>query len=352
MSGGVDSSVCAALLKDRGLEVVGVTMQIWPGGSIDGDGCCGLEAIEQARKVAFELGIPHYVLNLRDIFKQRVIANFCEEYKQARTPNPCIRCNQYIKFDALLGKARQLNADCIATGHYARIVFDREQKKYILKKGIDRQKEQSYVLYVLTQRQLAHILMPLGEFTKGQVRRIAQEKGLPVADRPESQEICFIPDNNYRGFLKEHIDTEISPGHIVNKQGQIVGEHYGIIFYTIGQRKGIGIAAKEPLYVTSIDKENNTIAVGEKEDVYGDELLANELNLINIDRLDTALSLKVKVRYLHRPAQATIFAQAEDRIRVRFSQPQWAITPGQAAVFYDGDIVVGGATIVSSKNCA
>ena len=346
MSGGVDSSVTAALLKDRGFEVIGITMQIWER-SPDWGGCCGIGSVEDAKKVAYRLGIPHYVLNFRDIFKEKVIANFCEEYTEGRTPNPCIRCNKYIKFDALLKKARQLGADYIATGHYARIEFNNKRKRYLLKKGIDSQKDQSYVLYVMSQEQLERTLMPLGDFTKDQVRRIAREKDLPVANKPESQEICFIPDNNYGAFLKEYIPQRAyKPGPIVNREGKFIGEHRGIIFYTVGQRKGIGIADKEPLYVTSIDKENNTIVVGKKEDVYSDELIAENVNFIYIEKLKTTIKIEVKVRYLHPTASATIFPLDRDKVKVKFDQPQWAITPGQAVVFYNGKEVLGGGTIL------
>ena len=355
MSGGVDSSVTAALLKDRGFEVIGITMQIWEP-SRDRYGCCGIGSIEDARKVASKLEIPHYVLNFRDIFKEKVIANFCEEYKEGRTPNPCIRCNQYIKFDVLLKKARQIGADYIATGHYARIEFDNQRKRHLLKKGIDSQKDQSYVLYVMNQEQLQHTLMPLGEFTKDRVRQIAQEKDLPVANRPESQEICFIPDNNYGEFLKSRISETTVPGSIINKEGKVIGEHQGIIFYTVGQRKGIGIADREPLYVTSINKEKNTIVVGKKEDVYSDELIADNLNFIYMDKLEAPLKVEAKVRYLHPAAQALVIPQRNGSVKVKFDQPQQAITPGQSVVFYlpaknkdrqagEGGIVIGGGTI-------
>ncbi|MCK4465377.1 MAG: tRNA 2-thiouridine(34) synthase MnmA, partial [Bacteroidales bacterium] len=261
MSGGVDSSVAAALLKDRGFEVVGIYMHIWER-SKDKD----------AKRVADKLGILHYELDLRDVFQDTVISNFCEEYKEGRTPNPCIRCNKYIKFDALAKKAKELGADHIATGHYARIGREKEKGKrkkerYVLKKGVDTKKDQSYFLYALTQEQLKYTLMPLGDLYKERVREIAKEKNLHVVNSPESQEICFIPDNNYGKFVKEYFDSSlithhsslICPGPIVNKEGKIIGEHRGIIFYTIGQRRGMGIADKNPLYVIAIDKKNNTI---------------------------------------------------------------------------------------------
>jgi tRNA-specific 2-thiouridylase len=334
MSGGVDSSVTAALLKDRGFEVIGITMQIWEG-SRDWGGC-----------VANRLGIPHYVLNFRDIFREKVIANFCEEYKEGRTPNPCIRCNQYIKFATLLKKAGELSADYIATGHYARIEFDNQKKRYFLRKGVDSQKDQSYVLYVMTQEQLRQTLMPLGNLTKDQVREIAKEKDLPVANKPESQEICFIPDNNYREFLRKHIPEGAKPGFFINKEGKVIGEHQGIIFYTIGQRKGISIAVKEPLYVIAIDKKNNTITIGKKEEVYGDELIANNVNFIDRERLKAPIKVEAKIRYLQQASSATIIPLDREKFKVKFDQAQWAITPGQAVVFYDEDLLIGGGTIL------
>lgn len=347
MSGGVDSSVVAGLLKDKGFAVIGITMQIWER-SKDWGGCCGIGSIEDAKKVAHKLGIPHYVLNFRDVFKEKVIANFCAEYKQGRTPNPCIKCNQYLKFDALLKEAKKLGADYIATGHYARIEFDKQRKRYLLKKGIDGQKDQSYVLYMLTQEQLQHTLMPLGELTKIKVRQIAREKDLPVAEKAESQEICFIPDNNYGSFLQEHINEEAKPGPILNKEGETIGEHQGIIFYTIGQRKGLRIAAKEPLYVSAIDKENNSIIVGKKTQVYGEELVVDGFNAIYREEIKEPIKAEVKIRYLHPPASATVIPLGKDKLKVKFEQPQWAITPGQAVVFYHDSMVIGGGTIISN----
>ncbi len=350
MSGGVDSSVTAALLKEEGYEVVGITMQIWPKGGVERfGGCCGLEAIEDAKRVANRLDIPHYVLNFREAFQEKVITNFCEEYQKGRTPNPCIRCNQYIKFDALLKKAKKLGADYIATGHYARIEYDQDEKRYLLKKGIDRKKDQSYVLYVMSQQQLKHTLMPLGNFTKEKVRQIARKLDLPVASRPESQEICFIPDDDYPKFLQKYLPEAARPGPIVNKEGEVIGKHQGIIFYTIGQRRGIGIAAKEPLYVVAIDKENNTVVVGRREDGYSDELVAKNINFIGIEKPNRSIRAEVKVRYLHKPVWATVIPLKKREVKVKFDKPQWAITPGQAVVFYDKDTVLGGGTISTCK---
>ncbi len=352
MSGGVDSSVAAAILKEEGYQVIGVTMQIWPsdGQAHEVDrfgGCCGLGAVEDARRVAYKLGIPHYVMNFRDIFAQKVIADFCRQYSLGRTPNPCIRCNQYIKFDALLKRARELSADFVATGHYARIEKDEVNGRRLLKKGTDRHKDQSYVLYPITQEQLEHTLLPIGNFNKKRVREIARELALPVATKPESQEICFIPDDDYPKFIENYIPQAVKPGPILNEQGSTLGEHKGILFYTVGQRKGLGISAKEPLYVTAIEPQRNAIVVGSKEEVYANELVASELNWITITKLEQPIMVKAKIRYLHKEAEAAITPLDADQVYVKFQEPQMAITPGQAIVFYNGDTVVGGGTIES-----
>jgi len=344
MSGGVDSSVTAALLQERGFDVIGITMQLLER-SYDWGGCCGISGIEDAKRVSHKLGIPHYVVNFRDIFREKVISDFCEEYKRARTPNPCIRCNQYLKFDDLRKKADELGAEYIATGHYAGIEFDHQHKRYLLKKGLDTRKDQSYFLYIMTQEQLQCTLMPLGELTKDQVRQLAEEKTLPVAHKPESQEICFIPNNNYREFLKQYIPEAIKPGPIVDTKGNVIGQHQGIPFYTIGQRRGMRIAAEEPLYVIALDLEKNTIVAGKKEEVYGDELIASDLNWIAIKQLQQPLEVKAKIRYLHQEAEIVITPLDEDKVHIHFKKPQMAITPGQAVVFYDDDIVIGGGTI-------
>ena len=340
MSGGVDSSVAAALLKERNFEVIGITMHIWEHSKNN-----------DAKRVANKLEIPYHELDLRDIFKDRVISNFCEEYKEGRTPNPCIRCNKYIKFDALAKKAKELNADFIATGHYARIQRtesrgQRAEGRYVLKKGIDAKKDQSYFLYVLTQEQLKYTLMPLGDITKERVRKIAEEKNLHVANRPESQEICFIPDNKYGEFVKKRIPEEIKPGPIINKEGRVIGEHRGIIFYTVGQRRGMGIADKNPLYVIAIDKKHNAIIAGKEEELYTDELIAGNVNFINTGKLEHPIKVEAKIRYLHQPSQATVIPlNEENKVKVKFDSPQRAVTPGQAVVFYNEEEVIGGGTI-------
>lgn len=350
MSGGVDSSVAAAILKQEGYEVVGVTMLFLPpdklAGKVDSSGgCCRLDAVEDARRVAYKLGIPHYVMDFRDIFARKVIADFCEEYGSGRTPNPCIRCNRYIKFGALLERAKAMGIDFVATGHYAKVEKNGSSSRYLLKKGIDRRKDQSYFLYQLTQEQLAHTLFPAGSFTKEKIRKIAGELNLPVAAKPESQEICFIPDNDYAGFLKNNILLEAEPGLIVNSRGAILGRHRGLPYYTIGQRRRLGISAERPLYVIAIDRINNSLVVGGKEETYGDELTASALNWITVTGLEQPVTVKARIRYRHREAEAIITPLGRDRVNIKFSEPQMAITPGQSVVFYEGDNVVGGGII-------
>lgn len=335
MSGGVDSSVTAALLQKDGHEVIGLTYLL-------------VDATEQAAaaadSVARMLGIPHHVIDFKELYTNDIIANFCEQYVSGKTPNPCVRCNRLVKFGALMEKAQGFGAEMLATGHYARIEKRTPDNRFLLKKGVDSKRDQSYFLYRLTQSQLEKALFPLGTLTKDKVRELAQEFNLPVADRPESREICFIPDNNYPRFVREHLKSELKTGQIVDKQGKVLGQHHGIIDYTIGQRKGLGISSTEPLYVVDIDANNNTVVVGSKEDVYASEFVVTELNWITLDHLTEPLTLKVKIRYLHPEAEATI-TPIEESVTVKFTVPQMAITPGQSVVFYDGDTVVGGGTI-------
>lgn len=354
MSGGVDSSTTAALLKENGYEVIGVTMQIWPSEDLAAEadrfgGCCSLEAVQEARRVAARLGILHYVMNFKKVFEEKVISDFCREYARGRTPNPCIRCNQFIKFDALLMRARALDADFIATGHYARIEFNSSAKKFFLKKGIDPRKDQSYVLYGMTQESLQHTLMPLGGYTKEEVRRMAHQWKLPVADRPESQEICFIPDDNYGRFVERRIEEHARPGAIIDRKGEKLGEHRGILFYTVGQRRGLGISSSEPLYVVEIDRGKNTLIVGREKDIYADELWAEDVNYISKNHLEELTQVQARIRYNMEEAPATVNPLGNGRVQVRFKKPQRAITPGQAVVFYQGDTVLGGGTIVCAR---
>ncbi|MFH0913406.1 MAG: tRNA 2-thiouridine(34) synthase MnmA [Candidatus Omnitrophota bacterium] len=341
MSGGVDSSVAAALLKQQGYEVIGITMCFnLPDSNTKRPTCCGLAGIEDARRVAHKLGIKHYVLNFNKILKEKIIADFCREYLRGRTPNPCVRCNQYIKFGALLKKALSLEAKFLATGHYARI---EKGKKYLLKKGKDTHKDQSYFLYRLNQRQLRHTLFPLGNYTKTQVRQLAKEFALPVADKIASQEICFLPGADYRGFLESYINIRIKPGPLLDKEGNLAGQHRGVAFYTIGQRQGLGIARGYPLYVIKINPRDNSITVGKKEDVYADEFTVKGAHL-DPTALKKKVALKVKIRYNH-PEASVKAVFLKRKIKIKFKEPQFAITPGQSAVFYDKDIVLGGGII-------
>jgi len=353
MSGGVDSSVAAALLVEAGYEVIGITMNIWPSAKTAEEaerfgGCCSLSATDDAKNVAYKLGIPHYTFDFREIFKQEVIENFVSEYKGGRTPNPCIRCNQFVKFQALRHKAMAIGADYIATGHYARIEFDDSRGRYLLKKGIDKSKDQSYVLYVLAQDQLAHTMFPVGHLSKQATRKKAAELGLAVAQKAESQEICFVPDKNYPKFVTEYTPGAEKPGPIYDEQGNVLGVHKGIIHYTIGQRKGLGISSPVPLYVVSIKEEEDAIIVGTKEDLGKTALLADGVNLISIRELIAPMPVAAKIRYKASESPAMISPEPEGRILVEFEHPQSAITPGQAVVFYDGEVVVGGGTIERS----
>jgi len=351
MSGGVDSSVAAALLKEQGYDVVGVTMQIWErdeGRGIRDEGkdarnCCSISATDDAKRVAAILGIPHYTLNFRKIFKDCVIKDFISEYQHGRTPNPCIRCNEHIKFGALLKKADELGADYIATGHYARV--EMRGGRWEMRKGKDKIKDQSYVLYMLDQKTLSRVFFPLGGLTKIEVRKLAREFGLPVADKEESQEICFVQNDDYKSYLKGVLKNKIKPGPIVDLKGKVVGKHRGIEFYTIGQRRGLGISHPTPLYVVSIDPKKNAVVVGEKRDVMGRELIAKDLHFVSGSTPSGKLELKAKIRYNAPQASAAVKAIGRGRVKVKFKKPQHAVTPGQSVVFYKGDAVVGGGII-------
>lgn len=348
MSGGIDSSVAAALLKEEGHDLISVTMNLLPEASTQNDDGRESESrtkntVAKAIEVAEKLGIPHHIIDLREIFQEKVITDFCREYARGRTPNPCVRCNRYIKFGALLEKARELGADYLATGHYARIQRDEITGRYILNKGIDTDKDQSYFLCQLTQKQLSLAMFPVGGLTKDKVREIAREHDLPAADRPESQEICFITDDDYAGFLKNNIPEAYRPGPILDEGGNTIGEHGGIPAYTIGQRRGLGIAAAGPLYVTAIYPERNAVAVGPKDKTYRRELIANELNWI-APPPEQHVRVRARVRYRHPEAKATVTPD-DDTVHVLFDEPQMAIAPGQTVAFYDGDNVIGGGTI-------
>ncbi|HWR41132.1 MAG TPA: tRNA 2-thiouridine(34) synthase MnmA [Patescibacteria group bacterium] len=352
MSGGVDSSLTAALLVRQGYDVIGATMQIWEKEksevveSGEDRGCCSLSAVHDARRVADKLGIPYYVLNFRDLFQETVVDYFIREYAAGRTPNPCIACNRHLKFEAFLKKAQALGAQYVATGHYAQIRRAASGERLLLCKGIDASKDQSYALYHLTQNTLQHFLFPLGGYTKVQTREMAREWGLAVADKPDSQEICFIPDDDYKGFLKERVPEAMVPGNIVDLRGQVLGRHQGLPLYTVGQRKGLGLAAGHPLYVIALNTERNELVVGGNEEVFAEGLIAGDLNFITMDRLTEAMPVLAKIRYSAPPAPAMLNPLPDGRVSVLFSSPQRAVTPGQSVVFYDDDIVIGGGIIV------
>jgi len=340
MSGGVDSSVAAAILKEQGWDVIGVTMQIWPKDTAGDSGCCGLGAIEDARKMAAKLGIRHYVMDFRREFEETVIADFCRQYKQGLTPNPCIRCNKYIKFELLRRRAAELDAGFIATGHYARVL--KADEGYQLLKGVDPAKDQSYFLYNLTQHQLAHLLLPVGGLTKPEVRRLAAERGLPSAASKESQDICFIPGGDYRPFLIERLILE--PGDIVNSAGNVLGRHKGLPLYTVGQRQGLGLASDKRLYVLKMDSAANRLVVGPEEELFSGQLTSAELTWIS-GQAPQGNGITAKIRYRAEEAPSKIEVK-DNTARVTFEKPQRAVAPGQAVVFYQGEVVLGGGTII------
>lgn len=351
MSGGVDSSVAAYLLKEQGYDVIGVTMQIWqeedPFDLAENAGCCGLSAVDDARRVADMLGIPYYVLNFKREFKESVIDYFMEEYMHARTPNPCIACNRYVKWEALLNRAMELGCDYIATGHYAR-VCRLPNGRYALKKSATVRKDQTYALYNLTQPQLSKTLMPVGEYEKEEIRVMAERIGLPVAKKPDSQEICFIPDHDYASYIIKETGKTFPAGNFVDQNGNVLGQHKGIIHYTVGQRKGLGISLGTPAFVTDIRPETNEVVIGSDKDTYHDSLMGNQVNFMSVEKPEGELRVTAKIRYSHQGAPCRIKMVGEDIISCQFEEPVRAITPGQAVVFYDGDLVAGGATIMGT----
>lgn len=347
MSGGVDSAVAVALLKDHGCYVTGATMKIWDGAreSCGGlhHGCFGPEEkadIEDANAVAQKLGIPFQVIDMTKEYRSKVLDYFCDEYLSGRTPNPCVRCNLTIKFGVLIEKARYigLDFDYIASGHYARVAYDKNRHRCLLKKAKDSTKDQSYFLSFLSQKQLGQLILPLGDYTKSEVRKMAQRLGLQVADKPDSQ-------NFIAGDYTSIFSNKPNSGLILDKAGKVLGQHQGIQFYTIGQRKGLGLATQEPLYVTALDPGRNAVIVGKKEDVYGNGLIISNLNWIAIEETNQALTLKVKIRSSHKEAKAVVTPIDYGNVRVKFIEPQFAITPGQAVVFYQEDVVIGGGII-------
>ncbi|MGE5390263.1 MAG: tRNA 2-thiouridine(34) synthase MnmA [Deltaproteobacteria bacterium] len=345
MSGGVDSSVAAYILKEQGYEVTGITMQIWPQAQGSQGACCDLDAVNDARRVAGQLDIPHYVLNFREEFASSVIDYFCRDYLQGRTPNPCIACNRYIKFGSLLNKALAMGADYLATGHYARIIYDNNGGYHQLLTARDMGKDQSYVLYNLTQEQLSQTLLPLGDMEKSQVRELAKEKGLLTAEKAESQEICFVTDGHYGDFVEQYMHITPQAGDVRGQNGECLGRHRGIHHYTIGQRKGLGLALGYPAYITELDASTNIIWVGSNQDLFHLTLEADSVNYISGRIPDGPIEASAKIRYSSPRVPAQIIPLDGDRVRVSFEQKQRAITPGQAVVFYQGDAVIGGGTI-------
>ncbi len=348
MSGGVDSAVAAALLSEQGHEVIGLTMNLWPAWVPPADGasrtCCGVSAVDDARAVARQLGIRHYVLNLREEFERAVIDYFCDEYAKGRTPNPCIACNQAVKFRVLLEKVEAMGCDLLATGHYARVAQDEETGRFLLLRAADPRKDQSYVLYALTQAHLARLRFPVGEYPKRNVRDLARRFGLPVADKPDSQEICFVPAGHYGDLVASRRPEAAQPGPIVDRAGFVVGAHAGIARYTIGQRRGLGLAGEEPHYVVDIDAERNTLIVGSPGDLLRSRVLLDRVNWI-APPPPPVTGVTVRVRHAAADVPAVLRLLADRRVDVEFATPQRAAAPGQAATFYHGDRVLGGGII-------
>jgi tRNA-specific 2-thiouridylase len=359
MSGGVDSSTVAAMLRAEGHQVIGLTMQLWNQRRLAGHTgmpetvqgrCCSLDDVYDARRVAETLGIPYYVVNHEDRFERDVVRPFVEEYLSGRTPIPCSLCNNHLKFDQLLIVAQQIGADALATGHYARVEFDQQDGRWLLKRPADRSKDQTYFLFGLTQEQLSRTLFPLGEMTKPEVRELARHHGLALAEKPDSQEICFVPGGDYKNFLDAYLAEQgdalpDTAGELVTSDGSVIGEHHGIHHFTVGQRKGLGVATGSPLYVIQIKGDRRQVVVGNQEDLYSKTMRVRKINLISVGELSEPMRVQVKIRHRHEPASAQIEVSGTDEMLITFDQPQRAITPGQAAVFYEGDIVVGGGWI-------
>jgi len=351
MSGGVDSSAAAAVLIDQGYDVIGITLKLWPQDCVSRaeDKCCGPQAVMDARSVSHQLKIPYYLVDESADFQAQVIQYFADEYKAGRTPNPCVMCNEKLKFGTLLQRARQLGAHWIATGHYARVVHGEPGQRVLLKKGLDERKDQSYFLFSLRQEYLQHLLFPLGDHTKDASRDVARDCSLRTADKEESMEICFVPDNDYRAFLTQSRLVDPEPGDIVDLEGKVLGKHEGIAFYTIGQRRGLGIASSEPLYVLELDAKSNRVIVGPVNALERPSFIIDRCNWIPFEKLESPIEATAKIRYNHPGTMATITPLEGQRARVDLSVPQRAITPGQACVLYDGDLVLGGGWIL--KTC-
>jgi len=348
MSGGVDSSVAALLTKESGDDCIGVTMKLFQNDDIGVSkekSCCSIDDVEDARAVAYKIGIPYYVLNFTERFRETVMQRFVDAYRSGSTPNPCIDCNRWLKFERLFQTMEELSRDYIVTGHYARIRYDEESGRYLLMKAADLSKDQSYVLYTLTQNHLAHVRLPLGELRKDEVRSIAAEHGFVNAKKHDSQDICFVPDGNYAAFIERFSGIQDVPGDFVDMNGGYIARHKGITHYTIGQRRGLGVPAASRLYVCEINTERNTVVLGSNEDLFRRELTAGNVNMISRERLTEPVRVHAKIRYRHREQPATAWQDEDGMLHVRFDEPQRAITKGQAVVMYDGDTVVGGGVI-------
>ena len=348
MSGGVDSSVAAYLLKEQGYDVVGVTMQIWQDEDVftqeENGGCCGLSAVDDARRVAAVLDIPYYVMNFKSDFKKNVIDYFVGEYIKGRTPNPCIACNRYVKWESLLQRSMEIGADYIATGHYARITR-LSDGRYTIQNSVTAAKDQTYALYNLTQNQLAHTLMPVGAYEKGEIRKIAEQAGLPVASKQDSQDICFVPDHDYAAFIARETGQESQPGNFVDEQGNVLGRHKGIIHYTIGQRKGLGISAETPIFVKELRPDTNEVVLCKSEQLFSRTCKVQDVNYMAVESLAGPTPAIGKIRYSHGGAPCMLYPEADGSIRCEFDEPQRAMTPGQAAVFYREDYILCGGVI-------
>lgn len=342
MSGGVDSSVSALLLKERGYDVVGTTLELFVGSS-----CCNVNTYMDAKNVCNSIGIPHFTFDCKEDFRKYVIDDFIECYANQKTPNPCIECNKYMKFGIMYEKAKELGCNYIATGHYAKTEYSEKYGRWVLKKSNAGKKDQSYVLWNIPKELIEHILFPLADFnSKEEIRNIAREYKLNVANKPDSEDICFIPDGDYKKFLENNSTLRPTPGNIVDKYGKVLGKHNGLYNYTIGQRRGLGISYKAPLFVTGFNKDKNEVVVGEEEDIYKKEMYVNNINLLLVDKLDKGQRVSVKTRYSSKEEMATIEMAGEDKIKVTFDNPVARITPGQSAVFYIDDIVFGGGKII------
>ena len=348
MSGGVDSSVAAYLLKEQGYDVIGVTMQIWQqedACTVEHEGgCCGMSAVEDARRVAAQLDIPYYVMNFRDDFQKYVIDYFVDEYKKGHTPNPCIACNKYVKWQSLLQRSMEIGADYIATGHYARIV-KLDNGRYTIKMSATKKKDQTYVLFNLSQEQLRRTLMPVGEYNKDQIREIAEKIGLEVAHKSDSQDICFVPDHDYAGFIERETGKKTVPGNFVDENGNVLGVHKGIEHYTIGQRKGLGLPSTQPYYINKICPDTREIVLGDGKSVFSDTVYVENINYMSVENITEPPRFIGKIRYAHQGSPCIVYPEKEGRLKCVFDEKQRAVTPGQAIVFYDGDVIAAGGWI-------